>query len=351
MRVLSYFSRWSATDLTIIGLLMVLALGIIDYVTGWEVSILYLPPIALVAWHGERWRGVVLSIASAVAWLLTDLVWASQPGAIPYWNAAVRLGLFLVISLTLHSLRLAREKQTELIEFVVHDLRSPLTNVMAGLHLLTESGSESLTETQREAQEIAVISSERMKILIDALLDISRMEGHRMPIHLAEVDPCPLGDGAVSQVSLWARNAHVSITRDYAPGIGLARADRALAERVLVNILGNAIRHSPPQSVVTLRIAEKDGNVAFSIADQGPGIPAEWLSRIFDKFTQVAARKSGAAVGSGLGLTFCRHAVEVQGGRIGIESREGHGTTVTVSFPTVPGRAGRPREEPVAQGR
>ncbi|HHX42078.1 MAG TPA: hypothetical protein GX715_19145 [Armatimonadetes bacterium] len=350
MRLLSFFGRFSTTDQMILGVLMVLFLGLVDYLSGWEVSILYLIPIAVVAWHGERWRGIVLSICCAVAWLIADLVWVSQPGAVPYWNAAVRLGIFLIISLTLHSLRIARERQTELIEFVVHDLRSPLTNVMAGLHLLADPDNETLTDTHREAGEIALISAERMKHLIDALLDISRMEGDRMPIRLTDVQPCQLADGALNQVSLWARNARVSIARDYPPDARPVRADRALIERVLVNLLGNAIRHSPPQTVITLRIANVGDAVAFSIIDQGPGIPAEWLSRIFDKFTQVAARKSGAAVGTGLGLTFCRHAVEAQDGRIGIESQEGEGTTVTVTLPAAPAEQADPMEGALAAG-
>ncbi|HOJ23186.1 MAG TPA: DUF927 domain-containing protein, partial [Armatimonadota bacterium] len=202
----------------------------------------------------------------------------------------------------------------------------------------------------REAGEIALISAERMKHLIDALLDISRMEGDRMPIHLADLNPCQLADGALNQVSLWARNARVSLARDYHPDAKPVRADRALAERVLVNLLGNALRHSPPETVITLRVANVAGGVAFSISDQGPGIPAEWLSRIFDKFTQVAARKSGAAVGTGLGLTFCRHAVEAQGGRIGIESQEGKGTTVTVTFPAAPASQADPMEGALMAG-
>ncbi|HOQ29342.1 MAG TPA: histidine kinase dimerization/phospho-acceptor domain-containing protein, partial [Armatimonadota bacterium] len=181
MRLLSFFGRFSTTDQMILAIVMVLFLGLIDYLSGWEVSILYLFPIAVVSWHGERWRGIVLSICCAVAWLIADLVQASQPGALPYWNAGVRLGIFLVISLTLNSLRIARERQKELVEFVVHDLRSPLTNVMAGLHLLADPDNETLSEAHREAGEIALISAERMKHLIDALLDISRMEGDRMP--------------------------------------------------------------------------------------------------------------------------------------------------------------------------
>jgi signal transduction histidine kinase len=107
-----------------------------------------------------------------------------------------------------------------------------------------------------------------------------------------------------------------------------------MTTRVLVNLLSNAIKFSRPESVVTVRAAPDEANkIAFSVIDQGQGISQAWAGKVFDKFVQADARKAVGSVGSGLGLTFCRLAVEAQGGRIWLESEEGKGTTVTFTLP------------------
>jgi signal transduction histidine kinase len=112
--------------------------------------------------------------------------------------------------------------------------------------------------------------------------------------------------------------------------------DFELTMRVLVNLLSNAIKFSSPESVVTVRVTSSDtAMLTFSVIDQGRGIPKEWGDRVFDKFTQVEAdRKRGPVVGSGLGLTFCRLAVESLGGHIWLESKVEKGTTIAFTLPT-----------------
>jgi signal transduction histidine kinase len=108
-----------------------------------------------------------------------------------------------------------------------------------------------------------------------------------------------------------------------------------LTVRVLVNLLSNAIKYSPPQAVVTVQTFPYSANrLAFSVSDQGPGIPAEWASKVFHKYVQVEAHKTkGTASGSGLGLTFCRQAIEAQGGRIWLESDVDRGAKITFTVP------------------
>jgi two-component system sensor histidine kinase VicK len=104
--------------------------------------------------------------------------------------------------------------------------------------------------------------------------------------------------------------------------------------RVLVNLLSNAIKFSLPGPTVALRVAPKSGVLAFSVIDQGPGIPKEWAHKAFKKFVQVEALQTKAQVGSGLGLNFCQLAVKAQGGHIQLESERGKGTQVTFTLPT-----------------
>jgi signal transduction histidine kinase len=108
-------------------------------------------------------------------------------------------------------------------------------------------------------------------------------------------------------------------------------ADPSLTQRIVVNLLNNAIKFSPQGGVITLQAAHaSEGTVTISVHDQGPGIPVAWQRRVFAKYGQVSGGKSG---GSGLGLTFCKLAVEAQDGRIWLESEAGNGTTLHFSLP------------------
>jgi signal transduction histidine kinase len=127
---------------------------------------------------------------------------------------------------------------------------------------------------------------------------------------------------------------NVTLQVDFAPEVpNKMVADRWVLIRILVNLLSNALKYTPSGGTITLTVAMDDGWVHFSVKDQGPGIPKEYLERIFDRFVQVEARKAGAAVGTGLGLTFCKLAVEAHGGRIWLESEVGNGTTVHFVMP------------------
>ena len=169
----------------------------------------------------------------------------------------------------------------------------PLTNVMAGLHLLAGPETRSLTHRSRR---IALLRGAHEAPDRGSL--ISRMEGDRMPIRLTDVQPCQLADGALNQVSLW-HGTPASPSRDYPPDAGGARRPRLMRR---VPSSGNAIRHSPPQTVITLRIANV-GDAVASPSRSGPRSRGV-LSRIFD-VTQVAAR-TGRRRRHWLGLTFCR---------------------------------------------
>jgi signal transduction histidine kinase len=127
----------------------------------------------------------------------------------------------------------------------------------------------------------------------------------------------------------------VTLASHLDPGVSTVYADPMMTVRVLVNLLSNAIKFSKPGSVVTVRAAPAEADkIAFSVIDQGQGIPQAWAGKVFDKFVNKAdTRKVMGSVGSGLGLAFCRLAVEAQGGRIWLESEEGKGTTVTFTLP------------------
>jgi signal transduction histidine kinase len=187
---------------------------------------------------------------------------------------------------------------------------------------------------QKDVVDTCIMSCNWTLTLINSLLDLARLESGQMPLQLCEVNIENLIESSLKQVTVWAEQKRVTLTSYLNRGVETVYTDPEVAMRILVNLLSNAIKFSQSESVVAVYVAPSNANmVAFSVTDQGPGILKEWVDKVFDKFVQVKARKAGSAVGSGLGLTFCRLAVEAQGGRIWLDSEIDKGTTVTFTLP------------------
>lgn len=339
---MEYLNSLPKRSLVTLGLILTLLLGAADYLTGPELSfsIFYLIPVCLVAWFAGRWPGIMMSVGGAVVWLMADLAGGhlySNP-AIAYWNATVRLGFFIITSalaFAVSALRTSRERQEDLVRFIAHDLRSPLGIVIGGLQALIEIGDETMDTAHKDLVKTCIMSGNRMLMLVNSLLDVARLESGQMPLQLSQVNLQDLVAASLKQVEWLTQEQHMTVVLQQDPGVTSVYADPALTERVLVNLLSNAIQFSQRESTITIRIASLNASTAvFSVTDRGRGIPKEWLGRVFDKFTQVEAHKAGDRIGSGLGLTFCRLAVEVQGGRIWLKSTINKGTTVTFTLPT-----------------
>ncbi len=310
---------------------------LLDYVTGPQIStsIFYLIPISLTVWYIDTTSGIFFAIASAVIWLITDILTNVYTAPLsPYWNAMVRLGFFSIVLAALASLKAARQRQEELMEFVVHDLRSPLSNMLTALDLLPDLIAEGDLEEARELINMSTTSGNRLLILINSLLDLARLESKKMPLELEKIYLQNCLNEAMLQVSTMAARKEITVALQEAPAELYAIADRELTLRILVNILGNAIKFSPAGSQISIgmQLAQK-GVVQVCVSDQGPGIPQKWQRQAFEKFGQVQARKAGAAVGSGLGLAFCKLAVEAQGGQIWFEPGDPLGTVVCFTYP------------------
>jgi signal transduction histidine kinase len=174
-----------------------------------------------------------------------------------------------------------------------------------------------------------------MLTLLNSLLDLTQLENGQMPLRPDLVNVKELVEHSLQQVSMWAKTRSVTLAFQPEANAETIYADRSLTMRVLVNLLSNAIKFSPPQSMVTIQTTPYHTNqLVFSVSDQGPGIPAEWTHKVFDKYVQVEAHKAkGTVIGSGLGLSFCRLAIEAQGGRIWIESGLDRGTKIAFTLP------------------
>jgi signal transduction histidine kinase len=231
-------------------------------------------------------------------------------------------------------LQASQQAQRELTEMIVHDMRTPLTSVISGLQTVAML-DESEGETRQILLQSAREGGQRLLRMVNDLLDINRLEAREMPLAPEEFAAVDAARAALATVESLAAEKELQLAIASADEDLRVRADPEITRRVLVNLLGNAVKFAPAGGSVTLTVAPAGGDAAeFSVADTGPGIAAEHLERIFDKFYQVEARTHGSRIPStGLGLTFCRLAVEAHGGRIGVESTPGQGSRFWFTLP------------------
>jgi two-component system, sensor histidine kinase and response regulator len=223
----------------------------------------------------------------------------------------------------------------DLTHMIIHDLRTPLTSVLAGIQTLDVVGD--LNVAQREVLGIAVNGGVTLVGIINDLLDVEKLESGSMQLENSEVSVKRLVDSAVNLVVALADEKSLMLLWDTAAELPALHADERKLHRVLVNLLGNAIKFTPAGGTVTVkaRLGDDQQSVVFSVTDTGEGIPAESFDRIFEKFGQVETREGGRTNSTGLGLTFCKHTVEAHGGSIRVESEPGRGSTFSFAIPTI----------------
>lgn len=217
-----------------------------------------------------------------------------------------------------------------LVHMLVHDLRSPLTGVAVYLELATdrvrELGSpDLLADFESMGQSVRMLTD-----MVSNVLDVSRFEADAMPLRLVAVDLRSLVAEAIATLG---RSRHATVHFAPPPSAVPAMADPDAIRRVIANLVGNALKFTPRGGVVVVEVGAGSVGPEVRVTDTGPGIPAEHHHRIFEKFGQVAGPDGPKIAASGLGLTFCKLAVEAHSGKIGLESEVGTGSTFWVSLP------------------
>lgn len=218
-------------------------------------------------------------------------------------------------------------------EFVMtasHELRTPLTSIGMSVDMLLEKASDKLDGRERELLVIAQEDLRRLKALVNELLDLSRIEVGRM-----EMDIVPLGLGlvfekAASVMEAQAEERGVALAMEPPSGLPKVEGDPNKITWVLVNLLGNALRHTQSGGHVRVAASLVKDHVQVSVNDDGEGIPLEYQTKIFDKFVQVKSDRTSG--GSGLGLAICKEIVRAHGGAIWVESSPGEGSTFTFTL-------------------
>ena len=182
--------------------------------------------------------------------------------------------------------------------------------------------------------ERCLIAAKRMKTLVNSILELARMGGGKMPLDIGPHAVGDTADQAILETSVYADSKKIQVLPNIAAASELVLIDQMLTHRVLVNLLINAIHVSPKGSRIILNVDRAStGEIVFAVIDQGPGVPKEYIARVFDKFVQVQPSKFGKSTGSGLGLAFCKLAVAAQNGRVWIENLPDAGARVIVALP------------------
>ena len=222
------------------------------------------------------------------------------------------------------------QMREDLVRTLVHDLKNPLSSMLASMDVLAAALEGPELAASAEVVRIARRGGIKMRNLVDAILDVARLEQGAMPLALGPVGLRAAVDEALELQRPLAEPRKLVLSNEVALELPPVRADRELLSRVLQNLVGNAIKFSPEGGTVRVGASrEGSGLVRVSVADEGPGLPPELRERVFERFVT----GDHVASGSGLGLTFCRLAVEAHGGRIRVESAPGAGALLAFTLP------------------
>ncbi|HEY7406866.1 MAG TPA: ATP-binding protein [Gemmatimonadaceae bacterium] len=238
-------------------------------------------------------------------------------------------------------LRELEKVRDDLMKMIVHDLKSPLTSVLAALEMVLDGDFGQVTEAQRRALGDAEAKSEDLLALIEDLLEVARIEETSIQLDVQAIAPAALITEVLHEWQMRLAQEEASATMDVADDAPVFHADKGLVKRVFSNLIQNALTHSPRNVRISLRgrhDTASDG-VLFTVADNGPGIPKEYHEIIFRKFEQAKTPSVPRVRSSGLGLAFCKLAVEAHGGRIWVQSEEGKGSQFHFTLPVRPRRA------------
>jgi signal transduction histidine kinase len=233
------------------------------------------------------------------------------------------------------ALETADKIKIDFLHHVSYELRSPLTNIIGFAHFLGDQATGPLTERQSEYLGYITVSTNALLALINDILDLATIDAGAMTLNLGPVDIRKTMEAAAEGLRDRLIKDHIALHIESDPDdIGQFPADERRVLQVLFNLLSNAVGFSPKNGTVRLRAERRTDAIAFSVTDQGPGIPPDMADRVFDRFE--SHPQGSQHRGAGLGLAIVRSFVHLHGGSVDIDSKVGQGTTVICTFPTQP---------------
>jgi two-component system sensor histidine kinase/response regulator len=229
-------------------------------------------------------------------------------------------------------LRELERTRDDLVHMIVHDMRSPLMVLLGHLELVEATIGRSLQRDAADDLQAAAAAARGISRLANDLLDVSRLEEGKLPLSLASADVAAIAGQVRASVRSLTFDRPITLDTTAAAAV----CDAAIVRRVIENLLGNAIKHTPPGCSIRVTVRSDGDRVRVEVSDSGPGVPLEARALIFEKFGTLAARQSQQYHSTGLGLSFCKLAVEAHGGAIGVASAEPNGSVFWFELPVSP---------------
>lgn len=227
--------------------------------------------------------------------------------------------------------------KSEFVATVSHELRTPMTSIKGYADLLLMGAAGSMTADQARFLEVIRNNADRLSVLVNDLLDISRIESGKVSLTLVDLDLVEIAGEALDHLRGRMHDEHkpMDLTTDFAPGLPPVVGDRDRVRQILTNLVDNAFLYTPEGGRIAIRISPMPGGVQVDVSDNGIGIPAEEQTRVFDRFYRGEDPLVLASAGTGLGLSIVRHLVEMHGGYIWVQSAgvPGKGSTFSVLLP------------------
>ncbi len=234
-----------------------------------------------------------------------------------------------------HDIRELKRLESLRKEFVAnasHELRTPLASIKAFAETLGSGAVEEPSQRLEFAREIES-NAERMSRLVDELLDLSALESGRMPPNFEPLSLMRVAAEAAASLKPLASKKRTVLRVEPFHNIPNVRADRGQMRQVFINLIDNAVKFSPEKATVLVSAAAQNGTVTVSVQDNGPGIPAQDLPRLFERFYRVDKARARELGGAGLGLAIVKHIVEGHGGCVSVDSEPGQGSSFRFSLP------------------
>ena len=219
--------------------------------------------------------------------------------------------------------------QNDLIQMIVHDLKGPLMGVSSNLDLL--ANSPQLPELEKEIAQTALEGSQELYEMVTDMLNLGKMEAGALTLEKSRVDMGELAEKEVRKLAQLSDDKGVEIRLEKEGNLE-ANVDETLIGRVIANFLSNSLKYSPPDKEVIVTVKGDGKSVTLLFRDQGPGVPPEYGETVFDKYVQVEMRTHKRKGATGLGLPFCRLAVEAHSGQVGL-NRPDEGSEFYFSIP------------------
>jgi signal transduction histidine kinase len=332
-----------------VAILFVIGVGAADHVLGSNVSLapFYVLPILIATWNlGRAWGFLVAGLA-AIAMQLADVRAFETDVLVPSWNALVWYAVFLVVVWLLaiirdyvdrqqsrlvsqeeesDDLRAQNDMKNTLLRAVSHDLKGPLAGILGAMQTIRRAEKLRLTGVEmNDLYGVIEQAGSKAARLVDDLLDLDRLRRGQLQPEREPTDVAALADRLANELpSLSGHPVRIDSERGL-----LVDVDNAKVERIVENLLNNAARHTPAGTPIQVVVEEEDQGVIVVVEDEGPGVPDDVKTEIFEPFRQ----GEGARGGVGIGLSLVKRFAELHGGSARVEDRSGGGARFVVTLP------------------